>query len=63
VLGASAATGSEPASALDGTARLLADLAARGALLGAASADSPEILRPDPESSTMAENARREGTS
>jgi hypothetical protein len=54
VLHACKKTGTEPASALDGTAKLLADLARRGALLGAAPARVlPEILRVEPESSTM----------
>jgi hypothetical protein len=40
VLDACRATGVEPGVALDGTARLLADLAARGALLGPAAANA-----------------------
>jgi hypothetical protein len=38
LLAACAATGTEPGAALDGTARLLTDLAARGVLLGATAA-------------------------
>ncbi len=40
VLGACSETGVEPALALEGTARLLADLAARGALLGPGAANA-----------------------
>jgi hypothetical protein len=55
VLGACGATQHEPATALDGTARLLADLAERGVLLGPAPAGAPaERLRAAGESSNMA---------
>jgi hypothetical protein len=57
VLASSAENGSEPAGALDGIARLLADLSARGALLGAAVPDpagGEGNLPRDRENSTMA---------
>jgi hypothetical protein len=47
---ACAETDTEPGAALEGTARLLADLSERGALLGAAGTDG---LRREPETSTM----------
>jgi hypothetical protein len=59
LLGACATAGTDPASALPGTSRLLADLAARGALLGAGYAvPTPEILQDEPESSTMIGSGR-----
>lgn len=64
VLGAARDTEHDPALALEGTARLLADLASRGALLGAeACVPTPEVLRGELESSPMAEITRREGNS
>jgi hypothetical protein len=54
VLGACAETGIEPALALDGTARLLADLAARGALIGPATPEeATDGLPRTRENSTM----------
>jgi hypothetical protein len=59
IVAACSETATEPASVLDGTARLLADLAARGALLGAAPAKAAsERLRGEPESSTMTRSGR-----
>ncbi len=59
LLGACSETATEPASVLDGTARLLADLAARGVLLGAAPRKpASEMLRGETESSTMARSGR-----
>jgi len=52
LLEASAETGTDPAAALDGTARLLADLAARGALLGAAAAPRVETPPDDAAASS-----------
>jgi len=43
LLAACAVTGSDPGAALDGTARLLADLSERGAVLGAAPEASPSV--------------------
>jgi hypothetical protein len=55
VLGACNHTGHEPASALEGSARLLADLAERGIVLGPAGGGSEEArLRAGGESSNMA---------
>jgi len=63
LLSACAELGQDPSAALAGTARLLADLAARGALLGAAPPRrASETLPPSPESSTMARSSRQKET-
>jgi hypothetical protein len=61
VLGACRDSGHEPASALEGTARLLAELAERGVVLGpAALGRAEERLRAGGESSNMAGFGREE---
>lgn len=59
LLAACRATDSEPAAALEGTARLLAELAERGVVLGPAPAEAPAPrLRAGEESSNMPEFGR-----
>ena len=58
VLSACGATGTDPGTALEGIARLLADLAARGALLGASRAPTDESLLGARETSTMNRSGR-----
>jgi len=58
LLGACSATDTDPQRALEGTARLLADLADRGALLGAPARGADESLLAARESSIMARSER-----